>query len=126
MPPPADLPEVAAAAWRLYIAEMASNRALRESDLIMLRTLCDAIYLEHQAMSVVYSKGLVVAGAFGPVTNPMIKVAKDATTTIRQITDVMGLNPMARIRGHLMEIAGASMVTDLREKLVGQLVKPGR
>jgi phage terminase small subunit len=49
--------------------------------------------------------------------NPMIKVAKDAAVTMRQLSDVLGLNPLARIRGNLMEAVTGSMVLDIQKRL---------
>jgi hypothetical protein len=36
---------------------------------------------------------------------------------MRQLADALGLNPLARIRGNLMEAATGSMVLDVQERL---------
>ena len=36
---------------------------------------------------------------------------------MRQLSDVLGLNPLARIRGNLMEAATGSMVLDIQKRL---------
>jgi hypothetical protein len=36
---------------------------------------------------------------------------------MRQLSDVLGLNPLARIRGNLMEAATGSMVFDIQKRL---------
>jgi P27 family predicted phage terminase small subunit len=119
--PPPELGDAGADAWRVYLAEMGSNRALREADLILLRALCHAVDAEVSAAANVGEYGSLVKGRSGPVVNPMLRVMKDSTATIRQVTDVLGLNPLARIRGNLMEISGTSMVHDIRERLVARL-----
>ena len=121
--PPADMPKQVRDVWTACVTEMGANRHLRAPDLVLLRAYCEAAYLHLQASAMIHAQGLIIDGAFGPITNPMIKVQKDAATTIRQLSDVLGLNPLARIRGGLLEIAGQSMVLDIRERLVAKLAK---
>jgi P27 family predicted phage terminase small subunit len=109
--------------WSACVAEMGANRHLRAPDLVLLRAYCEATYLHLQASAMIHAQGLMTEGAYGPVVNPMVKVQKDAATTMRQLSDVLGLNPLARIRGGLLEIAGQSMVLDIRERLVAKLAK---
>ncbi len=59
------------------------------------------------------------------MVNPLIRVQKDAAQTIRQLSDVLGLNPTARIRAGLQEVVGASLVLGIRDRLVGELTKGG-
>jgi P27 family predicted phage terminase small subunit len=120
---PADLPELVAPVWTACVTEMAANRHLREPDLVLLKAYCEAVALHEQASAQVHKLGLLVSGASGPMVNPLIKVQKDAAQTIRQLSDVLGLNPSARIRAGLQEVAGASLVLGIRDRLVGEIVK---
>lgn len=115
--PPADMPTVAAEVWRTIVADMAALRTLREVDLPLVRAYCQAAQVHADASDLVNRKGVLVAGPNGPMPNPMIKVAKDSAVTMRQLSDVLGLNPLARIRGNLMEAATGSMVLDIQKRL---------
>jgi len=115
--PPPDMPEVAKAVWCTIVADMSALRTLREVDLPLVRAYCQAAQVHADACDLITRKGVLVAGQSGPMPNPMIKVAKDAAVTMRQLSDVLGLNPLARIRGNLMEAATGSMVLDIQKRL---------
>lgn len=118
---PPDLPDVARRAWELCVAEMGANRQLRASDLVLLRAYVEAVYVHAEASAKVHEFGVLVSSPRGPIPNPMIRVADNAARTIRLLSENLGLNPMARIRAGIMEIAGASMVLELRQNLVREL-----
>ena len=124
--PPAGLPEAVAPVWGVCVAEMAANRHLRASDLILLKAYCEAVALHDESSNQIHRLGVLVAGPSGPMVNPLIRVQKDAAQTIRQLSDVLGLNPLARIRAGLQEAAGASLVLGIRERLVGKIVDGGK
>ena len=121
--PPADLEGVALDAWRVCAAEMHANRQLREADLVLLRAYVEAVHVHAEATAKVHEFGVLVASPRGPVPNPMIRVADNAARTIRLLSENLGLNPIARIRAGIMEVAGASMVLDIRERLVREIAK---
>jgi P27 family predicted phage terminase small subunit len=122
--PPEDLEGVARDAWRVCVAEMQANRQLREADLIMLRAYVEAVHVHAEATAKIHEFGVLVASPRGPIPNPMIRVQDNAARTIRLLSENLGLNPIARIRAGIMEVAGASMVLDIRERLVREIVKP--
>lgn len=121
--PPADLPELVHDAWQTCVAEMTANRQLRESDLILLKAYVEAVYIHAEASAKVHEFGVLVASPKGPIPNPMIRVQDNAARTIRLLSDNLGLNPMSRIKAGIMEVIGASMVMDIRERLVKEIVK---
>jgi P27 family predicted phage terminase small subunit len=121
--PPTGLPPLVHEAWQTCVAEMTANRQLRESDLILLKAFVEAVYIHEEASAKVHEFGVLVAGRHGPVPNPMIKVQDNAARTIRLLSDNLGLNPMSRIKAGIMEVIGASMVMDIRERLVKEIVK---
>lgn len=121
--PPATLPPEVHEVWNAAVAEMSGNRHMRQVDLIQLSVWCEAVYNHAQASDSIHKFGLVVKGKHGPMTNPMLKVQKDAAATIRMYSDMLGLNPLARIRAGLMEIAGESMLFSLNEKLDQKALK---
>jgi P27 family predicted phage terminase small subunit len=121
--PPGDLPDVARQAWEVCVAEMGGNRHLRESDLILVKSYVEAVWVHAEASAKVHEFGVLVAGPHGPIPNPMIRVQDNAARTIRLLSENLGLNPVARIRAGIMEVAGASLVLDIRERLVREIVK---
>ncbi|MDD5002299.1 MAG: P27 family phage terminase small subunit [Thiomonas arsenitoxydans] len=122
--PPETLDEVGQQAWLAAVTEMSANRALRDVDLVLVGSWAAAVQLHEQAGAILAERGILAIGASGaPIPHPAVKMQRDAATTIRQLSDVLGLNPLARIRAGLMEIAGQSMLVDLRERLVDKLAK---
>ena len=122
-PAPEELADVAKEAWAVCVNEMQGNRHLRESDLIMLRAYVEAVFVHAEASAKVREFGVLVSGKNGPMPNPMIRVQDNAARTIRLLSENLGLNPIARIRAGIMEIAGTAMVMDIRERLVKEIVK---
>lgn len=120
--PPPDLTGAAADAWRICIAEMAGNRHVREADLPLLRAYVLAYHVHEEAAANILKYGVLVKGPLGtPVANPLIKVRNDAANQMRYYSDILGLNPLARIRQNLAEVAGASMVLDIRDRLIADM-----
>ncbi len=115
--PPAGMAPVAADVWRSILADMAALRILREVDLPLVRAYCEAAQAHADASAVVADKGVLVIGPSGPMPNPMLRVQKDAAATMRQLSDSLGLNPLARIRGNFMEAATGSIVVDIQKRL---------
>jgi P27 family predicted phage terminase small subunit len=105
----------------VILSDMSAMRTLRAVDLPMVRAYCEAVYVHDEASRKIHEYGVLVKGSTGPVANPMLKVQKDAAGTIRQLSDVLGLNPLARIRGNLMEVAGQSLALGIRDRLVSKL-----
>jgi P27 family predicted phage terminase small subunit len=121
LPPPKGLPAAAADTWRAILSDMAALRTLREVDMPLVLAYCEAVYVHTEASANIHTYGVLVKGPRGPIPNPMIRVQKDAATTIRQLSDVLGLNPLARIRGNLMEVAGQSVALGIRDRLLERL-----
>jgi len=121
LPPPKGLPAAAADTWRAILSDMAALRILREVDMPLVLAYCEAVYVHSEACANIHTYGVLVKGPRGPIPNPMIRVQKDAATTIRQLSDVLGLNPLARIRGNLMEVAGQSVALGIRDRLLERL-----
>lgn len=121
--PPDNLEGVALDAWRICAAEMQGNRQLRDSDLVVLRAYVEAVHVHAEATAKVHEFGVLIESHKGPIPNPMIRVQDNAARTIRLLSENLGLNPIARIRAGIMEVVGASMVLDIRERLVKEIVK---
>lgn len=120
--PPPDLDGGAADTWRICIAEMSGNRHVREADLPLLRAYVLAYHVHEEAAAIILTKGVMVKGPLGvPIANPMLKVRNDAANQMRYYSDILGLNPLARIRQNLADVAGASMVLNIRDRLVADM-----
>ena len=128
---PEGLEGYAAEVWRVCVVEMAANAHLHEPDLAMLRAYVDQVQVNLEAAAHVREYGVMIRvdqyddegeiKGTRYVANPAVKVARDAATAMRQLSDVLGLNPLARIRGNLMDAAAGDMVGSLRERLLKQL-----
>jgi P27 family predicted phage terminase small subunit len=105
---------------------MAAARRLRKPDLVILKAYCEAVDLHDQASANIHQYGVLVKGLNGPVANPLIRVQKDAAATMRQLSDVLGINPLARIHAGVAQIAGQVMLmkdlhTGMAEAIVAQI-----
>lgn len=116
-PPPAGLPESVHPVWFTAVSEMGGNRHLREVDLVLLKVWCEAVHAHDEASRYIHEYGVLVKGPSGPKANPMIAVQDKTAATIRQLSEVLGLNPITRIRMGLMELSGRSQLADLNAKL---------
>lgn len=115
---------MAADIWRTILADMAALRTLREVDMPLVLAYCEAVYVHAEASANIHRYGVIVKGPRGPIANPLLRVQKDAAATMRQLSDVLGLNPLARIRANLMDVGTGpiafSVLTGLERKLDAQ------
>jgi P27 family predicted phage terminase small subunit len=121
--PPEEMDPAAKDVWRLAIADMARSKVLVPSDLASLKVWCEAFADHEDASRIIRETGRLVKGAHGPMPNPMLRVKKEAAATMRQYSDVLGLNPLARIRGNLMAISAQSQALDVRERIIAVLTE---
>lgn len=119
---PVEMPAAAREVWEIVVTDLVGDGHLRKSDTPLVKAYCEAAYVHAEASAIIHRVGVLVKAAGGRIVpNPMLRVQKDAATTMRQLSDVIGLNPLARIRAGLMEVAGVSMVNDLRDRLIAKL-----
>lgn len=114
--PPEDLPEEAHEIWEQAIAELVS-RQLKPADLESIRQMCVAAARARQAASDISRYGLVVEGERGPMTNPLLKVERDATLTYQKIAAEYGLTLASRMRLGVVQLTGQSMLQALQQDL---------
>lgn len=120
--PPEDLGEVGSDVWRTTLAGMTANRNVREEDLVHLRAYCEWVEIRETAWESV-RKGLKVKIDGKVKRNPDLITMKEADTQARYWADILGITPLARIRQGLAELAGQSMVLDIRDRLVADITK---
>jgi P27 family predicted phage terminase small subunit len=90
---------------------------MRASFLPAVEAYCQAVYLHAQASANITQFGVLVKGANGAIPNPLIKVQKDAASTMLRYADTLGLTPAARVRLGLMEVTGMSLLSTLQSSL---------
>ena len=118
-PAPTTLPVEVHAVWDAIVADLGGANHMRESYLPSLEAYCNAVYVHAQATANIAQYGLLVKGTNGPMTNPLLKVQKDAAATMLRYAETFGLTPAARIRLGLMEITGMSILGSLSNSLDG-------
>lgn len=128
--PPDDLPPEAADAWRVFLAEMSGNRHAREADLPLLKAYVMAVFEHEEASRSIQEHGAMCKVVkFSPTgeqyevleVNKAVKLRHAAATQMRYYSEMLGLSPIARIRQNLAEVAGQSMLLDIRDRLVSDL-----
>lgn len=115
-PPPEDLPHDVHELWRVSIAEL-QHKGLRPADYEAIRLMCLMALRARQASDHIATWGLLVEGERGPLTNPMIKVERDASMTYLRIAQDFGLTFASRLRLGLMRLSGESLLGQLNREL---------
>lgn len=119
--PPAHMNAAAAEVWGMVAAEMARNNQLREVDTISLTMLCDAWFNYAEATANIQQYGVLVRGDRGPMPNPAIKIQRDASAGILQLSDRLGLTPLSRLRLGLLQLTGQSVLASIDKELTVQV-----
>lgn len=133
---PAEFSPVAAGIWDVCIADMALLGHLREPDLILLRGYCETASYMIEAAACVRKYGVMMKEpilAQDPDTggdvvvghrlkaNPAVKIHGQALNSLRLVSNELGLNPMARVRGNLMDVATSSIAYSIRDRIEAQI-----
>lgn len=92
---------------------------MKQSYIPALTAYCQAVYIHAEASANIQQFGILVKGTHGPIANPLLKVQKDAASTMLRYADTLGLTPAARIRLGLMEITGMSLLSSLNASIDG-------
>jgi P27 family predicted phage terminase small subunit len=128
---PDDLDPVLVPIWDAIMDDLGSRganpSAFRAVDVVLIRTLVDAIGLHKQATDDVAEHGAILSRPLfdkeGSVVghkrekNPAVGIQKDAASTIMRLTDSLGLNPAARVRLGVMQLAGQSILASLQKMM---------
>jgi P27 family predicted phage terminase small subunit len=116
--PPADLTHPhAVAVWNAVVGEL-HPRGLRPIDLEAVRMLCRQAALAYDAAALVDGGGLVIKGDHGqPITNPAIRIERDAANLYLRFAERFGLDIASRMRLGLMQLAGQSLADALQDDL---------
>lgn len=117
-PPTANVPAEVHDIWRAVVADLGGANNMRASFVPAVEAYCLAVYTHAQAAQNIQQFGILVKGPNGtPITNPLLKVQKDAAATMLRFAETLGLTPAARIRLGLMEITGISLLSSLNSAL---------
>jgi P27 family predicted phage terminase small subunit len=120
-PPPAELPVAVHDVWRSAVSDLGGANHMRESYVPTLNAYCQAVYIHTQASANIAQFGVLVKGPNGPMPNPLIRVQKDAASTMLRLAETLGLTPAARIRVGLMEVTGMSLLAGINATLDGKV-----
>lgn len=119
-PPPPGLAEEVHDLWRAIVADLGGANHMRQTYVPAVAAYCEAVYLHTLATEELRREGLWTMSASGAmVASPMIRVQKDAASTMLRYAESLGLTPAGRIRLGLMEVAGASLLSALNASLDG-------
>lgn len=118
-PPPATLPDEVHGVWRAAVSDLGGANHMRESFIPALEAYCNAVYVHAQAIANIQQYGVLVKGPHGPVTNPLLKVQKDAAASMLRYAETLGLTPAARVRVGLMEVTGMSLLAGINATIDG-------
>ena len=125
---PDDFRPIEREVWDLCIADMAKLGHLREPDLLLLRAYCEtaAVMVESAAcireLGAMMKEPIIVVDpetmldkcvGFKVKANPAVKQHRDSMNALRLLSNELALNPLARIRSNLMEVATAGIATTI-------------
>lgn len=117
-PAPADLTHPhAIAVWDAVVAEL-HPRGLRPVDYESVRMLSRQAALAYDAAAIIEDGGLIVRSMKGePMTNPAVRIERDAANLYLRFAAQFGLDIASRMRLGLMQLAGQSLADALQDDL---------
>ena len=93
------LSEDAKKIWKRTTAQLKSMGILYEADIDIIVAYCNAVVNYQKASLIVDQSGVLIKGRRDSVvTNPAVRVQRDAATLIRMLASELGLTPSARSR----------------------------
>ena len=116
---PREMPHTKAARilWQTMLAAVARSE-LRPEDLPLVEACAIAKYRHAEAGAFIKKWGLMVKGGpDGIKRNPMLEEERQQALLYDRLAQRLGLSPEARIRMHLMQIAGTSLLGSLQSKI---------
>jgi len=119
---PPDLPAEIVPIWDDVIGDLCgrpsgSAIAYRTVDLIMVRALVEAVWSHTRASCILRDEGVLLDTERGPVKHPAFAIQKDSAATILRYSEMLGLNPAARVRLAVTEAAGMSLLASIGKQL---------
>jgi P27 family predicted phage terminase small subunit len=95
---PTYLSDQARKIWRAHVAQLVEVGILTVADGDAFARYCAAEAQHRQAQRLVDEHGSLMFTPFGPKTNPMIKVAREAREQATRIGSLFGLDPSCRVK----------------------------
>ena len=97
--PPEWLGNYAVQMWKMVVPELLKTKVLALTDMHNVEAFCMAYDIWRQAQEEIRTSGIVVAGATGgPVKNPALTAANEATRQMVTFGSMLGLDPASRAR----------------------------
>lgn len=102
--PPSEMAAPVAEVWTRAVLALADMGLARGADADVLRCYVEAVWTHQRACAILRQSGVLVQGTSGNlITNPALRVQRDAATTIRMFAAEFGFSPSARTR---IEVGG--------------------
>jgi P27 family predicted phage terminase small subunit len=99
VPPVSLQSDIARRKWTEAAAALIDAAVLKAADLDALESYCLAYQMMCQASDCLAQDGLILVGGMGgPVKHPACGILKDAQAELRQLSNLLGMNPSARAR----------------------------
>jgi P27 family predicted phage terminase small subunit len=85
--------------WKRTTDQLRGMGILYEADIDLIVAYCNSVVNYQKATEIVDQQGVLVEGRRdGAVTNPAVRVQRDAATLIRMLASELGLTPSSRSR----------------------------
>jgi len=93
------LSDEAKVVWKRTVAQLKQMGTLSVADVDLIAAYCNAVVTYQKATDLVDKSGVLIKGRRdGVVTNPAVRIQRDAATLIRQLGAEFGLSPSSRTR----------------------------
>lgn len=97
--PPEWLGKYATQMWEMIVPELLTAKVLALTDMHNVEAFCTAYEIWRLAQDEIRTSGIVVAGATGgPVKNPALTAANEASRQMVTFGSMLGLDPSSRAR----------------------------
>ena len=90
--------EDAAREWRRVMPELVERRILTNADMGSVENFCVAMAMVRAMQRQMDVEGITIMTPKGLAAHPAVRIQSDAMTRARLLSDILGLNPVARSR----------------------------
>jgi P27 family predicted phage terminase small subunit len=103
--PPEQLNSVSRPVWDYILGELAAMGLAKRPDRDQLFAYCEAVRMHAQAVLLTQAAILIKNREGALVTNPAVRIQRQAAQTMLQFSREFGLTPSSRVQFHATEIA---------------------
>jgi len=114
---PTDLTKDEKKCWDYLVTDLVESGTIDHIDAGIVEGAAITWARARQARRHIKKKGLVIAGKTGSVTNPAVRIEREAWSSFRQISEQLGLSPSARARLGIASVRKRTMQQELTDKI---------